>query len=95
MRHRQTLTFAALIISSQAGVYLLRERGHFWESRPSRFLIGSTLLGLTCAAFLSLSGVVVPAIQPWMLLAVTGMGAVYFRGLDWVKVRLFAWLQLR
>lgn len=30
-RSLQTLTFATLILSSQAGVYLLRERGHFWQ----------------------------------------------------------------
>ena len=37
MRHLQTLTFATLIFSSQAGVYLLRERGHFWQSAPACF----------------------------------------------------------
>ncbi|HVV70667.1 MAG TPA: plasma-membrane proton-efflux P-type ATPase, partial [Verrucomicrobiae bacterium] len=36
MPRLQTLTFVTLIFSSQAGVYLLRERGHFWQSRPSR-----------------------------------------------------------
>ncbi len=46
MPHLQTLMFATLILSSQAGVYLLRERGHFWQSRPSRFLVGSSRVWL-------------------------------------------------
>ena len=41
MPHLQTLMFATLILSSQAGVYLLRERGHFWQSQPSRFPRGA------------------------------------------------------
>jgi H+-transporting ATPase len=94
-RPLQTLTFATLILSSQAGIYLLRERGHFWNSRPSRFLFGSSVLGLGAAALLTLDGIFMPAIRPAILLGVAGAGAVYFVGLDWLKVRLFAWLALR
>ena len=63
MPHLQTLTFATLILSSQAGVYLLRERGHFWQSRPSRFLVGSSVFGLGVAAALALGGILMPALS--------------------------------
>jgi H+-transporting ATPase len=56
-RHLQTLTFATLIFSSQAGIYLLRERDHFWKSRPSRFLIESSIVGLGVAVVLVLGGI--------------------------------------
>jgi H+-transporting ATPase len=95
MPHLQTLTFVTLIFSSQAGVYLLRERGHFWKSRPSRFLFGSSFLGLSTAALLALTGVLVPAVSPSLLIAVGTIGVVYFSGLDFLKVRLFARLNLR
>ena len=90
MPHLQTLTFATLILSSQAGVYLLRERGHFWQSPPSRFLVGSSVLGLGVTAALVLGGILMPAISPLLLLGVVGVGAAYFFCLDWVKVLLFA-----
>ena len=48
MPHLQTLMFATLILSSQAGVYLLRERGHFWQSQPSRVSRGQFGVGLGC-----------------------------------------------
>ena len=67
-RPLQTLTFATLILSSQAGVYLLRERGHFWNTRPSRFLIGSSVAGLGVTALLALGGILMPAIRPSLLL---------------------------
>ncbi len=95
MRHVQTLTFAALILSSQAGVYLLRERGHFWNSRPGRFLVGSSVLGLGVMAAFALGGILMPAIKPLFLLAIAAIGGIYFSCLDWVKVWLFRWLDLR
>jgi len=94
-RPLQTLTFATLILSSQAGIYLLRERGHFWNSRPGHFLVASSVLGLGATALLTLDGIFMPAIRPAILLGVVGAGAVYFVGLDWLKIRLFAWLALR
>jgi H+-transporting ATPase len=94
-RPLQTLTFATLILSSQAGVYLLRERGHFWNTRPGGYLLGSSVAGLGVTALLVLAGILMPAIHPSVLLGVVGVGAVYFVGLDWVKVQLFARLHLR
>jgi H+-transporting ATPase len=95
MPHLQSLMFATLIFSSQAGVYLLRERGHFWQSRPSRFLISSSVLGLGVAAVLTLGGILMPALSASLLLAVAGVGIIYFVCLDWLKVWLFGRLNLR
>lgn len=93
--HLQTLTFATLILSSQAGVYLLRERGHFWESSPSISLVASSAFGLGVAAMLALLGVLMPAVSPSLLLAAAGVGLVYFVCLDWPKKWLFQRLSLR
>ncbi len=95
MPHLQTLTFAALILSSQAGVYLLRERGHFWQSRPSFFLVASSVFGLTVVTILVLVGILMPPLSASLLLAVAGTGLLWFAGLDWLKVWLFGRLNLR
>jgi H+-transporting ATPase len=95
MPHLQTLMFATLILSSQAGVYLLRERGHFWQSRPSRFLIGSSLLGLGVASILVIGGILMPPLGALLLTAMAGAAILYFVCLDWVKVWLFRRLNLR
>ncbi|HEV2456200.1 MAG TPA: HAD-IC family P-type ATPase, partial [Verrucomicrobiae bacterium] len=95
MPHLQTLTFATVVLGSQAGVYLLRERGHCWASRPSRAMIASTVLGLGVTAFIALSGWHFPAIPPRLLAAIAGAAVIYFLGLDWIKVWLFARLSLR
>jgi H+-transporting ATPase len=95
MPHLQTLTFATLVLSAQAGVYLLRERGHFWQSRPSFFLVASSMFGLSVAASLALIGILMAPLSPSLLLGVAGIGLVYFACLDWPKVLLFERLKLR
>lgn len=94
-RNLQTLTFATLIFSTQAAVFFLRERGHFWKSRPSLFLIGSSVFGMGATALLTLGGIFMPAISPSVLLATVTAGVVYFVCLDWLKIWLFKWLTLR
>ncbi len=94
-RPLQTLTFATLILSSQAGVYLLRERGPFFGTRPGGLLLASSALGLGVMAVLALVGILMPAVRPGILLGVAVAGAVYFSAVDWVKVRLFAAFDLR
>jgi H+-transporting ATPase len=95
MPHLQTLTFVTLILSSQAGVYLLRERGHFWRSQPSGFLVASSVLGLTVAALLVVGGILMPPLSGSLLVGLAGLGIIYFASLDWVKVWLFRRLNLR
>jgi len=93
--HLQTLTFATLILTSQAGVYLLRERQHCWSSPPSREMLGSTLFGLGVTAAIALSGWHVPAVRPALLASVAIAAVLYFLALDWFKVWLFTRLRLR
>ena len=93
--HLQSLTFAAIIFGSEAGVCLLRERGHCWASVPSRTMVLSMLMALSVTAFITLEGFHVPAISPQLFGAVGGSAAIYFYALDWLKVWLFARLQVR
>jgi H+-transporting ATPase len=95
MPHLQTLTFATFIFSSQAGVYLLRERGHFWQSRPSFFLVASSIFGLGVATILALTSILMQPLSASPLLAMVGAGLFWFAGLDWLKVWLFRRLDLR
>ena len=76
-------------------MYLLRERRHFWQSAPSRFLIWSSVLGIGVTSLLCWRGLLVSAIGLPLLLAVAGCGLAWFAGLDWFKVWLFERLDFR
>ena len=93
--HLQTLTFVTVILSTEAGIYLFRERGHFWASRPGWLLVGTSIFSIIVAVVLSQCGWLMPPIDPLLLVGVSGVIVVYFFLLDWLKIRLFEWLQFR
>ncbi len=95
IRTLQTLTFATLIFSTQGAIFFLRERRHFWNSRPSLFLIGGSVFGMGTTAILTLGGILMPAVRPFLLLVAVTAGVVYFACLDWLKIWLFSRFDLR
>ena len=72
-----------------------RPRGHFWDTRPGPYLVAGSAVGLGVTTLLALGGILMPAVRPALLLEVAGAGAAFYVALDWLKVRLFARLDLR
>jgi H+-transporting ATPase len=81
----QTLVFLTLVFTGQATVYLVRERRHFWHSRPSRWMLLASLLDVCAVTLLATRGVLMTAIPPWLVLAVLAGCAAFFAGLDTLK----------
>lgn len=85
----QTLVFVMLVATGQGNVYLVRERGPFWRSRPSRWLIGSSIADLAVVTAMATTGVLMTPVAftliVWLLAAV----AVYLVVLDQLKVQIF------
>ena len=88
----QTLTVVTLVFGDQAVFYVVRERRHFWSSRPGRWLLLSSAIDLTLVATLALNGWLMAPLAPAILggvflaalmLAVVldGMKSVLFRAL--------------
>jgi H+-transporting ATPase len=90
----RTLTLVLLVFAGQATVYVLREQGHLWNSRPAAIMLSASAVGLTIVAFLAIAGVlmtpIVPAIVGILLMATL----VYGLALDLVKVAVFARLRI-
>jgi H+-transporting ATPase len=60
----QTLVFVMLVTTGQGNVYLVRERGHFWQSRPSAWLVGSSIIDLAVVIFMATKGVLMTPVSP-------------------------------
>jgi H+-transporting ATPase len=45
----RALTFLSLVFGSQATIYALRERGRLWGSRPSAWLVASSVADVLIA----------------------------------------------
>ena len=90
----RTLAFAALVFGSQATIYAIRDRRHFWGPRPSLWLAASSVADLLIASVLAVSGI---AMTPLSVRVVAGTLAAAFAFaflLDAAKVPLFARLEI-
>lgn len=90
----QTLMFVTLAFSTQGMVYLVRERGHFWHSPPSRWLMTSTALAVWLIWLLASWGGLMAPIASRLIAGVGAMVLIFLCLLDWVKVRVFRRLGL-
>ena len=82
----RTLAFVATVFGNQATTYTNRERRHMWCSRPSGWLIASSLADLLIASVLAISGIAMIPL-PAMVVAGTLAGALIFAFLlDVIKV---------
>lgn len=85
----QTLIFLLLVFTGQGNVYLVRERGRFWNSRPSRWLLLSSAADIAVVSWMAARGILMSPIS-WtyiggLLLAV----AVFLVVIDSAKIRVF------
>ncbi|HEX8978629.1 MAG TPA: plasma-membrane proton-efflux P-type ATPase [Parasulfuritortus sp.] len=86
----QTLIFVMLVFTGLGNVYLVRERRHFWQSRPSRWLLLATVLDLVVVTVLATQGILMAPISPALLAGLFVVALGYLVLLDFVKIRIFA-----
>jgi H+-transporting ATPase len=86
----QTFVFDFLVLLSLFNVLIIRERKHFWESRPSRFLIAAIVADAIIVVLISVLGIPelhsISLVEALFVLAYSAL--VCFLVNDFVKVRL-------
>ena len=70
----QTLAFVTLVFGNQAVLYVLRERRHMWSSKPSTWILASSLADIAIVAALALSGTLMAPLT-WRVLAAVFIAA--------------------
>ena len=81
----QTFVMLMLVFTSQFRVLIVRERRHFWSSRPGRELIISSVATLFGFALLGVYGVVLPSVTLAQVLLVLAFSALFTLGVDFPK----------
>jgi H+-transporting ATPase len=90
MEALQTLAFVVLVFGSQATIYAIRERRHLWvSSRPSFWLVASSVLDIGIASVLAISGIAMASLPPLVVASVLVAAAAFAFILDLVKVPVF------
>lgn len=86
----QTFMMLTLAFNSQFRVYIVRERRHFWSSRPGRALTVSIVAVITGFVLLGIYGIVVPSLTPGQVLFSLGLSASFALGVvDPIKYLVF------
>lgn len=85
----QTLVLLALVFNTQFRMLMVRERKHFWSSRPSTYLLAINGATIIAFALLGVSGLLIPAIEMRAVLMVLGFVIVWVVVIDFIKYYLF------
>jgi H+-transporting ATPase len=86
----QTLAFVTLVFGNQAVLYVLRERRHMWASRPSNWVLASSVIDIGIVLALALSGTLMDPL-PARIIAAIFFAAIGFAFiLDQIKLPVTA-----
>jgi H+-transporting ATPase len=88
----RTLAFVVIAFGNQATTYNNRERRRLWSSRPSNWLIASSVTDISIAAILAITGVAMTPLPAEVVGGTLGGAIVFAFLMDFVKVPVFRWL---
>lgn len=90
----QTLVFLMLVFAGQALVYVLRERGHLWHSRPSWLMLALSVADIVTVTLLASSGILMDRLPIAMILMLFVSTLAVALLLDQLKALLFRHLPI-
>jgi H+-transporting ATPase len=90
----RTLAFVTIVFGNQATTYTNRERRRLWSSRPSRWLIGSSVVDVMIASTLATCGIAMTPLPIFVVGGILVAAAVFAFLLDFAKVPVFKRLRI-
>jgi len=85
----RTLAFILVVFGNQATMYNNRERQRMWSSRPSNWLIASSVVDISIAAILAITGIAMTPLPAELVAGVLGAAVLFSFIMDFVKVPVF------
>ena len=85
----QTVVFLDLVFSGQATLFLMRERGPFWSSRPSPAIVAASGSDVLILSVLASLGILMAPVSPVVVVALLAVVAAFAVALDRLKLLLF------
>jgi H+-transporting ATPase len=85
----RTLAFILIVFGNQATTYNNRERHRLWSSRPSNWLVASSVVDISIAATLAITGVAMTPLSAEVVAGTLGGAIVFSFLMDFVKVPVF------
>ncbi len=86
----RTLAFVVIVFGNQSTTYTNRERRRLWSSRPSLWLVVSSVVDLGIASTLAVGGIAMTPLPVMVVAGILAAAVVFAVILDLAKVPLFA-----
>lgn len=90
----RTLAFVTLVFGSQATIYAIRERQHLWSSRPSSWLVASSVVDVALASTLVVTGVAMAHLPVSLAGEMIGASIAFCLALDSIRLGITSRLGL-
>jgi H+-transporting ATPase len=90
----QTLTFIMLGFAGQGNVYVLRERGRLWHSRPAPIVLLVSICDVVLLGSLAAAGFMMSALPLSIIGILIGTTALFTLAMDSIKLAVFARLRI-
>jgi H+-transporting ATPase len=86
----QTVALLAVVFGNQPLLYVLRERGRLWQSRPGAWVLAASAVDVGIIATLALAGILMTPVPATFVAAIAAASIVFALLLDQVKLVLLA-----
>ena len=90
----RTLAFIAMVFGSQAALYAIRQRRRAWRTRPSLWLVASSVADVAIGAVLAVGGILMAPLPAPVVGATLAAAVVFAAVLDVAKLPVFARLRI-
>jgi H+-transporting ATPase len=90
----QTLTFVMLGFAGQGNVYVLRERGRLWHSRPAPVMVLTSFCDVVLMGSLAATGFMMSALPLSIIGILIGTTLLFTLTMDSIKLAVFARLRI-
>jgi H+-transporting ATPase len=90
----RTLAFIVIVFGNQATTYTNRERRRLWSSRPSFWVIVSSVGDLLLASIFAIAGIAMAPLSAAVVIGTLITAMAFAVLLDFIKVPLFQRLQI-
>jgi H+-transporting ATPase len=90
----RTLAFVVVVFGNQATMYTNRERRHMWCSRPSNWLVGSSVADILIASTLAACGIAMASLPIFVVGGALLAAALFALALDFAKMPVLRRLRI-
>ena len=90
----QTLTYVMLVFAGQGNVYVLREHGRLWSSRPAPIMLLASLCDVLLVTSLAAGGVLMSPLRITVIVLLAATTIVFTLAMNSIKLAVYARLRI-